>query len=228
MSEVKIGDVVVVGLINHMENIHGCIGIITAADGHNTFPYVINIGADDMDMNTESLIAVREGEFEVIDHIESNDELLEQTAELMKDYYVPEYNVGDKVKYIGTGLWENVTYESDNTWKNQTSGVIVCIYPSSEYVVQFEDGTFYSVCASDLKLDDSNNLKSYSIETIMTWRNAASNRVTKADEDLQYILKCMEEFNTKMNRIEKKRASDAIWISKLNNILYKRVIKDRK
>lgn len=70
-------------------------------------------------------------------------------------------------------------------------------------------------------------LSSYSIEELMKWRNTASKRIDNIDAQVEYIERVMEEYEKKYNKLMKKRHKDASWVSRLNNALYRKVIKNR-
>lgn len=63
-------------------------------------------------------------------------------------------------------------------------------------------------------------LKDNSVETLIAYRNAASQRIDAADERLNQ----MERAYIKLLN---KRASDARWARKLNKIIIKKALKDR-
>jgi len=71
------------------------------------------------------------------------------------------------------------------------------------------------------------DISSYPIEDLMKWRNTASKRVDKIDEDLIYLENVLDEVIVKTKKILKKRQKDVKWIVKINNILIKKVIKER-
>lgn len=214
MSEVKVGDVIVFTGDNVLE--FGRLGVVECNMSElfgDTWCSIwsVNIGER---VNEDW----PEDAFEVIDHIESNDELLEASAEVAQDFYTAPYKIGDKVKYIGNDFSEIVGLVG--TVKEIDIEFV-------EDLIQFSNGKIYSINRMDLKLDNSNDLYSYPIQDLINWRDTASKRVTKVDSDLLYLSRTIEDMFVKYDRLNKKRISDSTWISKLNNILYKRVIKDR-
>jgi hypothetical protein len=73
----------------------------------------------------------------------------------------------------------------------------------------------------------SEDLKKFTLEELIKWRNTASQRVTKADNDLDYLYKVIQGEMSKFRKIEKKKLKDIYWIKKLNRVLECRVFKER-
>ena len=80
------------------------------------------------------------------------------------------------------------------------------------------NGSNVSPSQSDVK-----EIKDYSLDDIVLWRNTASIRVSKYDDDLKYIDKSLNELERKKSKLLKKRTSDIKWIVSLNRILYKAI-----
>jgi hypothetical protein len=71
------------------------------------------------------------------------------------------------------------------------------------------------------------DISSYPILDLMLWRNTASKRVTKLDQDIKYFQTCLKDTLKTLSKLKKKRQSDVSWIVKLNRILYNKVIRNR-
>lgn len=214
MSNVKVGDVVV--FTGDNPELFGTIGIVESnIDGFfgEIFECAWSVKYDD---NING--AWPESVFEVIDHIEPNDfiEMVQKFADTL--YVIPPWTVGSRVIYVGDAFEE--IEECIGT-------VIEFDLDLTEDLVQFSNGKRYSIPRKDLEMSKQDDLYKYPIDEVITWRNTASKRVTKIDSDLVYLRKSIEDMNTKYDRLNKKRKKDIMWISKLNNVLYKRVIRDR-
>jgi hypothetical protein len=74
---------------------------------------------------------------------------------------------------------------------------------------------------------NTTELKTYSLEELIKWRNSASSRVSKIDEDVKYLVHVMAETYLKVLKLQRKRKKDVQWIVKLNKALDFKVFKTR-
>ncbi len=69
------------------------------------------------------------------------------------------------------------------------------------------------------------DLKNYSIDALISWRNNASERVSDNDRVINHYMECI-------NKVDKRSHKDKIWITKLNREIndrafgYKKTIYD--
>jgi hypothetical protein len=63
-------------------------------------------------------------------------------------------------------------------------------------------------------------LKDNTLETLVEWRNAASQRIDEADKVLMQI-------ESAYMKLSNKRASDARWARKLNKLIIKKALRER-
>lgn len=87
------------------------------------------------------------------------------------------------------------------------------------------EGESDTIKHEEKKVED--DLKSYSIEDLMKWRNTASKRMDGMDKELELIDIVLKEYIATKAKILKKRAKDARWVSRLNHSLFQKVIKER-
>lgn len=117
------------------------------------------------------------------------------------------------------------------TWtavEDFSAGEIVQNFPT--LIVRRLVGSLFSYHQSESKVvkpEQEKPLSAYSIEDLMKWRNSASKRITEIDSQVEYINNVIKEYESKRNKLMKKRHKDASWVSRLNNVLHRKVIKNR-
>lgn len=154
---------------------------------------------------------------------EIKSDLIEEAKENdMKGYRLLEVGEalrdGDQVKYCGS--WRDVVCSTGETVQED----------NEENQGRMPYGYYRRKIESDVSQQSKDSeppIKSYSIEDLMKWRNTASKRISKIDDDLKYIDLVIKEYTTNRRRLLKKRSKDCAWVSRCNNALYQKVIKER-
>ena len=71
------------------------------------------------------------------------------------------------------------------------------------------------------------DLNKFSLQTILKWRNSASERIDKSDQGIVQLSAKTARLVCMINKIKKKRQKDAVWARKLNRHLFKIIFKHR-